>query len=79
MFASGRPEANIELLQTSIGERDPELAAVAFPVFTGQNRLLGALSLSGTCTRFSSQSHLQTLQQAVAQAAAEIEGLLLGQ
>ncbi|SDO12154.1 IclR family transcriptional regulator [Polaromonas sp. JS666] len=79
MFAAGRPEANVELLQTSIGERDPELAAVAFPVFTGQNRLLGALSLSGTCTRFSSQSHLQTLQQAVAQAAGEIEGLLLGQ
>lgn len=79
MFASGRPDERVELLQTSLGERDPELAAVAYPVFTGQNRLLGALSLSGTCTRFSSRPHLENLQQAVAQAAAEIESLLLGQ
>lgn len=78
MFASGRPAKDVEMLQTSLGERDPELAAVALPVFTGQHRLLGALSLSGTCTRFSSPSHLQVVQQAVVQAAAEIEQLVRG-
>jgi DNA-binding IclR family transcriptional regulator len=79
MFAAGRPDGSVELLQTSIGERDPELAAVAYPVFSAQDRLLGALSLSGTCTRFASGTHLADLQQAVAQAAGEIERMLLGQ
>ena len=58
-----------------MGERDPELAAVACPVFDSRDRLLGALSLSGTCTRYSAPEHLQRLQLAVAAASVEIEAL----
>ncbi|WP_198084118.1 IclR family transcriptional regulator [Variovorax sp. E3] len=74
-FETGRPTGSPDVLQTSLGERDPELAAVASPVFDTRNRLLGALSLSGTCTRYSSPSHLKSLQAAVAAATQEIEAL----
>ena len=76
-FAAGRPAGDSNLVQTSMGERDPELAAVACPVFDSRNKLLGALSLSGTCTRYSSPEHLQRLQLAVAAAAMEIEALFV--
>lgn len=36
----------------SLGERDPEVAAVSVPVFAGSGRLVGALSISGLITRF---------------------------
>ncbi len=36
----------------SLGERDPEVAAVSVPVFARSGRLVGALSLSGLITRF---------------------------
>lgn len=76
-FAAGRPIGDSDLVQTSMGERDPELAAVACPVFDSRNKLLGALSLSGTCTRYASPEHLQRLQLAVAAAATEIEALFV--
>jgi DNA-binding IclR family transcriptional regulator len=63
------------LVQTSLGERDPELAAVASPVFDGRGQLLGALSLSGTSTRYSSAAYLQALQAAIAAAAGQIEAM----
>lgn len=36
----------------SLGERDPEVAAVAVPVLAADGRLLGALAVSGLVTRF---------------------------
>jgi DNA-binding IclR family transcriptional regulator len=36
----------------SLGERDPEVAAVAIPIIVGAFRPLGALSVSGLVTRF---------------------------
>jgi DNA-binding IclR family transcriptional regulator len=41
-----------ELAVTSYGERDSETAAVAAPVFETEQRLVGAISLSGPVTRF---------------------------
>jgi DNA-binding IclR family transcriptional regulator len=73
--AAGKPAQAASLVQTSMGERDPELAAVAAPVFDARNRLVGALSLSGTCTRYSAPGHLQRLQAAIEAAAQEIEAL----
>jgi DNA-binding IclR family transcriptional regulator len=40
------------VLETSIGERDPDCAAVAAAVFGTDNEFLGALSLSGPKERF---------------------------
>ena len=39
-------------ITVSLGERDPELAAMAGPIFLADGQLLGALSLSGPLTRF---------------------------
>ncbi|HTH98846.1 MAG TPA: IclR family transcriptional regulator [Stellaceae bacterium] len=36
----------------SLGERDPDLAAICAPVFNQEKRLLGAISVSGLVTRF---------------------------
>ena len=36
----------------SLGERDPEVAAVAVPLLTAEGALLGALAVSGLVTRF---------------------------
>lgn len=41
-----------QLFAISLGERDPESAAVAAPVFVVQQQLLGAISLSGPKYRF---------------------------
>lgn len=40
------------LVRISLGERDPETAAIACPVFGAGNRLQGAVTLSGPLTRF---------------------------
>lgn len=73
LFGAGRPEGEAHLVQTSLGERDPELAAVAAPVFNARGKLLGALSLSGTSTRYAAPAYLQELQVRIADAAGEIE------
>lgn len=73
LFGAGRPEGGADPVQTSLGERDPELAAVAAPVFNARGKLLGALSLSGTNTRFASPAYLQDLQVRIGEAAGEIE------
>ena len=49
----------------SLGERDPELAAIAVPVFSKSGELLGALSASGVVTRFTPENctaYLASLQ-----------------
>ncbi|MGJ7497333.1 IclR family transcriptional regulator [Variovorax sp. RT4R15] len=77
LYEGGRPAGGPDLVQTSLGERDPELAAVAAPVFDARGKLLGALSLSGTSTRYSSPEYLQSTQARIAFAAREIESLFL--
>jgi len=50
-FTGGRGErldrVREQMYAASYGERDPETAAVAVPVFGSQNRLVGALNVSG--------------------------------
>ena len=56
------------VLATSIGERDPECAAVAAAVFGADNEFLGAISLSGPKERFTDES-IARQSQLVADAA----------
>lgn len=44
------------ILAVSIGERDPDCAAVAAPVFGAENEFLGAISLSGPKDRFTAKA-----------------------
>ncbi|MGJ7490486.1 IclR family transcriptional regulator [Variovorax sp. ZT4R33] len=76
-YEGGRPADGTDVVQTSLGERDPELAAVAVPVFDARGKLLGALSLSGTSTRYSSPEYLRSQQSRIAAAAVEIETLFV--
>jgi len=51
-LASGsKPPAQPYII--TIGEREPDIAAIAAPVFGPQKRLRGALALSGPAARFS--------------------------
>ncbi|MCC9622873.1 IclR family transcriptional regulator [Thalassospira sp. MA62] len=45
----------------SDGERDPDVAAIAVPVLSPQNELLGALTLSGPRSRFTEEKRLGAL------------------
>lgn len=56
-------------LVVTLGERDPELAAIAAPVRGPGGRLLGALTLSGTATRLGDTVLRAPLEAAVAAAA----------
>jgi DNA-binding IclR family transcriptional regulator len=62
---------------TTIGERDPELAAVAAPVFGAAQRLIGALCVAGTATRFSEAERLSSIEDLVLQEATRLT-LVLG-
>jgi DNA-binding IclR family transcriptional regulator len=73
LYSEGRPETESDVVQTSLGERDPELAAVAAPVFDARGKLLGALSLSGTSTRYAATDYLDKLQARIGEAVNEIE------
>jgi len=48
--AFGRIRANF--VEASFGERDPDCAGIASPVFGPEDKLIGALSVSGPKTRF---------------------------
>lgn len=50
-FSKGKAEPNVFAIKVSHGERDPEVAAVAGPVFSG-GALAGVLSISGPRHRF---------------------------
>lgn len=59
---SGRPDEGDPAIReqgfaVSLGERDPEVAAIAVPVRAGSGRLLGALAVSGLVTRFGEENH----------------------
>jgi len=51
-YLKGKPSVKAPLLLTSIGERDPNCAAVACPVFGPDNEICGVISLSGPKERF---------------------------
>ena len=61
----------------SFGERDPETAAVAAPVFGPEGRLLGAMGITGPITRFQ-RSDLQSLAHTVLEAARRLSRELGG-
>jgi len=65
-------------LSVSIGERDPELAAIAAPVQGGGGVLLGALCLSGTATRFGDADRRLALAAALEREAAQLSRRLGG-
>lgn len=66
------------LLQLSFGERDPQCAAVAGPVYGPGGILLGALSLSGPLDRFNADT-VQAMGPALLQACQEASTRMGGQ
>jgi DNA-binding IclR family transcriptional regulator len=60
----------------SLGERDPDSAAVAVPVLDGQGRFIGALSVSGPVTRFD-QAHVALFVDALKRHAQSITRVIL--
>jgi DNA-binding IclR family transcriptional regulator len=71
-YANGMPEGFQEDILQSLGERNPELAAVAAPIFDRAGKLLGALSLSGTYIRFTAASNLEQLSNTLRKACASL-------
>ena len=60
-FATGRPtlyasELASEYVVATSGERDPDVASVAAPVYGPNNEFLGALTLAGILNRFEPQA-----------------------
>lgn len=62
-YREGRPADYTPQLFQSLGMRVAELASIAAPVFSSDGRLLGAVSLSGTRTRFSVKSYMDELRR----------------
>ena len=59
------------------GERDPQVASVAFPVFGANQRLIGCVAISGPVERFTRRStakHVVSLRKAAARLSHEIGG-----
>ncbi len=65
------------LVTLSMGERDPNCAAVASPVFDSAGEMCGAISLSGPKERFTPQA-IQSMSQQVQQAASRASAALGG-
>ncbi|MBY4596451.1 IclR family transcriptional regulator [Ottowia caeni] len=61
----------------TVGEREPDIAAIAAPVFGPLDSLRGALAVSGPAARFSNDL-LPSLRQAVLRAAADLTRRLGG-
>lgn len=66
------------LLAATMGERDPELAAVAAPIFDGHGQLIGAICVSGTATRFRDPALMSRTRAAVLARAREVTAILGG-
>ena len=60
---------------TSIGERDPDIAAVAVPVFDQSHRLRGALSISGLVGRLDEAARMKALTM-IRESTARLESVL---
>lgn len=59
----------------SLGERDPDLAAIAVPVTNPSGKLYGALAVSGIITRFNEENRsrmLETLRESATKLKAEL-------
>ncbi|TKR53565.1 IclR family transcriptional regulator [Allopusillimonas ginsengisoli] len=61
----------------SIGERDPDLAAVAVPVLDQDGKFRGALSLSGIVTRFT-EANIELMLKALKESAARLRETIPG-
>ena len=61
-----------EGLALSLGDRDPDAAAISAPVFDASDKLLGALTISGLRSRFTSQA-IQRFRGNLLQAVARLE------
>ncbi len=66
------------LMAATMGERDPELAAVAAPLFDRDGRLIGAICVSGTATRFRDPALMARTRAAVLDRARELTAMLGG-
>lgn len=73
-----REDRGTALLAATMGERDPELAAVAAPLFDRDGRLIGALCVSGTATRYRDPDLMARTRAAVLARARELTALLGG-
>jgi len=65
-------------LSVSIGERHPELAAIAVPVWGAEGAILGALCLSGTVMRLREAARRAPLEAALLREAAQLSRALGG-
>jgi len=75
-YEQGRPEGYVAEVIISIGARVGELAAVALPVFDANGALLGALSLSGTATRYRDAAYLDSIVAHMKQLGANLNDAL---
>jgi DNA-binding IclR family transcriptional regulator len=73
-FAGARDKASAEVRRqgwaVSMGDREPELAAIAVPLLNSANELLGALTISGLISRFSEESVKEYRRALLSQASA---------
>ncbi|KAA2211850.1 IclR family transcriptional regulator [Teichococcus oryzae] len=67
---------NRDGLVVTLGERDPEMAALAAPVRGADGELLGALCLSGTVTRLRDEARRAPMEAALLREAAALSGML---
>lgn len=74
---SPRTSFSDQLIIVSIGEREPDIGAIAAPVFGSNGALRGALAISGPAARFSPDL-IAGMSQAVLNAAAELTQRLGG-
>jgi DNA-binding IclR family transcriptional regulator len=75
-FAAGPPPPGMDPVVVTLGERDPDMAALAAPVFGGGGALAGALALSGPRARLAPLA--EGLKPALAAAAAALTRRLGG-
>lgn len=61
---------------TSVGERDPDVAAVAVPVLDREGGFLGALSVSGLASRFGPELR-EAAVEALRESAARLRGVVV--
>ncbi|MFT0544974.1 IclR family transcriptional regulator [Allopusillimonas ginsengisoli] len=61
-YSEGRPAQYEPLVSLSLGVRVAELASIAAPIFSSDGKLIGAVSLSGTRTRFAVKAYMDELR-----------------
>ncbi len=74
-LVQGLPPSQAGLVLTSMGERDPNCAAVASPVFGPDGEMCGAISLSGPKERFTPAAIKKMSKLVQESAAAATQGL----